>query len=92
MLGAWIQRGGAGEKGPTVYQILMRGELDASGAIQLPPAEHARLREGAVLPGGLHGRQPARKKPARSCPARWARSSIESCSERSSSPAWWCSR
>ena len=46
MLGAWIQRGGAGENGPTVYQILMRGEVDASGVIQLPPAEHARLRDG----------------------------------------------
>ncbi len=46
MLGAWIHRGGLGERGPALYQILMRGELDASGAIQLPPAEHARLREG----------------------------------------------
>jgi hypothetical protein len=46
ILGAWIQRGGAGEKGPVVYQILMRGERHGSGVIQLPPAEHARLREG----------------------------------------------
>ena len=46
MFGAWIQRGGAGENGPAVYQILMRGEVDSSGVIQLPPPEHARLREG----------------------------------------------
>jgi hypothetical protein len=46
MLGAWIQRGGAGETGPTVYQILARGEVGASGVLQLPPSEHARLREG----------------------------------------------
>ena len=46
MLGAWIQRGAAGETGPTVYQILARGELGASGIVQLPPSEHTRLREG----------------------------------------------
>jgi len=46
MLGVWIQRGGTGEAGPTVYQVLTRGELDASGVIPLPPSEHARLREG----------------------------------------------
>lgn len=46
MLGAWIQRGAAGETGPAVYQVLARGELDSSGVIQLPPAEHARLRDG----------------------------------------------
>jgi Asp-tRNA(Asn)/Glu-tRNA(Gln) amidotransferase A subunit family amidase len=46
MLGAWIQRGAAGEKGATVYQVLMRGELQSAGVIQLPPPEHTRLREG----------------------------------------------
>jgi amidase len=46
MLGAWIQRGGPGETGPAVYQVLGRGELVASGVVQLPPTEHARLREG----------------------------------------------
>jgi amidase len=46
MLGAWIQRGAAGEKGAAVYQVLMRGELQGSGVIQLPPTEHARLKEG----------------------------------------------
>jgi len=46
MLGAWLHRGGLDENGPAVYQVLMRGELDSSGVIQLPPADHARLREG----------------------------------------------
>jgi amidase len=46
MLGAWIQRGAAGEKGAAVYQVLMRGELQGSGVIPLPPTEHARLKEG----------------------------------------------
>jgi amidase len=46
MFGAWIHRGGRDENGPAVHQILLRGELDASGAIVLPPVEHARLREG----------------------------------------------
>ena len=31
---------------PRCTRSSMRGELDASGVIQLPPAEHARLREG----------------------------------------------
>jgi hypothetical protein len=46
MLGAWIQRGAAGEKGATAYQVLMRGELQSAGVVQLPSTEHARLREG----------------------------------------------
>jgi hypothetical protein len=43
MLGAWIQRGEAGQKGPAVYQIVMRGELQGSGTIRLKPMEHLRL-------------------------------------------------
>lgn len=46
MLGAWIQRGAAGEKGAAMYQILMRGEMQGSGVIPLPPTEHARLKDG----------------------------------------------
>jgi hypothetical protein len=46
MLGVWIQRGGEGEKGPVLYQLLGRGRLQDSGVISLPQAEHARLREG----------------------------------------------
>ena len=46
IVGAWIHRGAAGERGAAVYQLLRRGETDASGAFHLRPAEHARLREG----------------------------------------------
>ncbi len=46
MLGAWIQPGGAGEKGPVLYQILSRGELQATGTVHIPPAEHSRVMEG----------------------------------------------
>jgi len=43
---AWLQRGGAGERGPALYQVLARGELLGAGTVMLPPAEHATLREG----------------------------------------------
>jgi amidase len=46
VFGAWIQRGGAGEKGPVLYPVLARGEAQASGTIVVPPADHARLKEG----------------------------------------------
>jgi hypothetical protein len=46
IFGAWIQRGGAGEKGPAVYPVLARREAHASGTIVILPAEHARLKAG----------------------------------------------
>ena len=46
IFGAWIQRGAAGAKGPAVYPVLARGEAQASGTMVIPPAEHARLKEG----------------------------------------------
>ena len=44
--GAWIQRGGTGEKGAAVYPVLMRNEVQASGIVTVPAPEHARLLEG----------------------------------------------
>ena len=46
MFGAWIQRGGADEKGAAMYPVLMRQELRGAGTIVLPPGEHARLKDG----------------------------------------------
>jgi amidase len=46
IVGAWIHRGAAGERGAAVYQLLRSGETDGAGAFYLRPAEHARLREG----------------------------------------------
>jgi hypothetical protein len=46
IFGAWIQRGGAGEKGAAMYPVLMRGERQGSATIVLPSTEHARLKEG----------------------------------------------
>lgn len=46
LLGAWIQRGSAEERGPAVYQVLPRGEVTGAGSIRIPPSEHSRLREG----------------------------------------------
>ena len=46
MFGAWIQRGGPGEKGAPMYPVLMRNETSSTGTIVLPPAEHARLTDG----------------------------------------------
>ena len=54
MLGAWIQRGGAGEKGPAVYQILTRGELDGIGRHSVAAGGARAAARGRVLPGGLH--------------------------------------
>jgi amidase len=46
VFGAWIQRGGADEKGAAMYPVLMRQELQGAGTIVLPPGEHARLKDG----------------------------------------------
>jgi Asp-tRNA(Asn)/Glu-tRNA(Gln) amidotransferase A subunit family amidase len=46
MFGAWIQRGGTGDKGPAVYPVLMRSEVQASGTVTVPAPEHARLLDG----------------------------------------------
>ena len=51
MLGAWIQAGAAGEKGPVLYQLLGRGSLENSGVVALPQVEHARLLEGRFYVG-----------------------------------------
>lgn len=48
LFGAWIQRGKAGEKGPAMFPVLMRNEVQGAGTIVLPPAEHARLADGGL--------------------------------------------
>ena len=64
ILAAWIHRGAEGENGAAVYQVLGREETAGSGVVRIPPADHARLREGRYYlmlytrdhPGGLRAR------------------------------------
>jgi amidase len=46
VVAAWIQRGGEGERGGALFQILARGESGRSGTFQLTPAQHDLLRNG----------------------------------------------
>jgi amidase len=46
VIAAWIQRGGEGERGAALYQILARGESGRSGVIQLTPVQHELLWNG----------------------------------------------
>ena len=46
VFGAWIQRGGAGEKGAAMFPVLMRNDVRGAGTIAVPPAELSRLKDG----------------------------------------------
>ena len=79
LFGAWIQRGKAGEKGPAMFPVLMRNEVQGAGTIVLPPAGARAARRRRAVPCGLYARQSTRlvTRPGRAAVILWTASTAD---------------